>query len=116
MIDRLRAITEKRTRPGEWERSQLHGDTLTVYDSRSGGAIAWVNGDNWTGPHHPDADAAAIVAMDHTYEALLAVASECVELVRLGNQPGMDDDEMDAAYTAAEAALAALAKALEDVK
>lgn len=70
MLDRLRAITEKRT-PGDW--------TSDEYDVRVDEFV--VASDLWP------ADAAAIVAMDHTYEALLAGYQSMVEVTEhaIGN-------------------------------
>jgi hypothetical protein len=69
----LRALAEAAT-PGPWARSEVPGDTLTVYQDSSGGAIAWVNGDNETGPHHPSADAAYIAAVSP--DVVLALLDE----------------------------------------
>lgn len=56
-------------------------------------------------------DAATILANDSQYltpaeaERARAIEDYALEVVRLGNQPGMDDDEWEAAFTHLEGAL-----------
>ena len=78
---RLRALALAAT-PGPWHHSDIPGDLETVWQSSSGGAVAWVNESNETGDHHPYADAAHIAANDPAQVLAMCAEIDALRAVR----------------------------------
>ncbi len=57
-----------------WSRGSFAGDEGTVWQDKSGGAVAWVNEDNETGDHRPRVDVAYIAAANPS--VILALLDE----------------------------------------
>ena len=79
-IERLSAAEAAMT-PGPWEKSTVRGDEYTVWHHGSGGAVAWINAENETGPHHPWEDAEGI-ALLRNYAPVLIDAVKLLPRLR----------------------------------